>query len=204
MVVVVMLVCSLVYNWLQRPKSAPVQQAAVPVQSAPVQSARPPVALPAAPTETAPAAGASSDPNAAAPVTPAPSPAAANPTESKPAEAKPAESRPAQNTAAAPDPNAAVHVEIKADETVWVLARVDGKYAFSGTLEAGQSRKVDGVKDVVLRVGNAGSVAITVNGKPVGAVGPKGQPRTVQLTSGGFQIVPAKPPAVLLDPLDRF
>lgn len=79
-------------------------------------------------------------------------------------------------------------------------ARSDGKFAFSGTLEAKQTRTVEAVENVQLRLGNAGGVTITLNGKPVGPVGPKGQVRTVQFTSGGFQIVPAKPPAVL-DPL---
>ena len=112
-------------------------------------------------------------------------------------EAKPAEPKPA-----APNPDATVHVEIRAEDTVWILVRTDGKYAFSGTLDAGQTRLVEGVKDVVIRLGNAGGVTISLNGKPIGPVGPKGQPRTVQLTSGGFQIVPAKSP-VPLDPLDR-
>ena len=79
---------------------------------------------------------------------------------------------------------------------MWVLARTDGKYAFSGTLEPNQTRTVDADGTVLLRLGNAGGVTITVNGKPIRVVGPKGQVRTVQLTSGGFQIVaPPKPSA---------
>jgi hypothetical protein len=99
-----------------------------------------------------------------------------------------------------PDPNATVHVEVTAGEPVWVLARSDGKFSFSGTLEANQTRTVEATETVILRLGNAGGVTITLNGRPIGAVGPKGQVRTVQFTSGGFQIVPAKPPAAL-DPL---
>jgi hypothetical protein len=95
-----------------------------------------------------------------------------------------------------PNPDATVRVEITASEPVWILARSDGKFAFTGTMEANQTRSVEAVKDVVLRLGNAGGVNITLNGKPVGVVGPRGQPRTVQFTSGGFQIVPvAKPPS---------
>ena len=80
-----------------------------------------------------------------------------------------------------------------ADEPVWVLARTDGKYLFSGTLEPNQTRTVEATGEVVLRLGNAGGVSITLNGKPIGAVGPKGQVRTVQFTSGGFQVVAPKP-----------
>ena len=86
--------------------------------------------------------------------------------------------------------------EITAEEPVWVLARSDGKFAFTGTMEANQKRSVEGEKEVVLRLGNAGGVSIMLNGQPIPPVGPKGQARTVQFTSGGFHIVPAvKPPS---------
>ena len=100
------------------------------------------------------------------------------------------------------NPEATVHVEINADEAVWVLARADGKYAFSATMDPHTTRTVEGVKQVMVRLGNAGGVTISLNGKPIGPAGPKGQVRTIQFTSGGFQIVPAKGP--VLDPLDRF
>ena len=180
MVVVAMLVCSAVYAWLQRPKSPAILHS-----PAAAQQVTAPAPAPApAPVQAAPPA--------AAPAPPPVAVAAQSTVDQKAVEAKPA----------APNPDATVHVEIKAEETVWILVRTDGKYAFSGTLDAGQTRLAEGVKDVVIRLGNAGGVTISLNGKPVGAVGPKGQPRTVQLTSGGFQIVPAKSP-VPLDPLDR-
>ena len=103
----------------------------------------------------------------------------------------------------APNPDATVHVEITADESVWVLARADGKYAFSATMDAHTTRTVEGVKDVTVRLGNAGGVTISLNGKPIGPAGPKGQVRTIQFTSGGFQIVPAKPPSAPLEPIGR-
>ncbi|HEY1497191.1 MAG TPA: RodZ domain-containing protein [Candidatus Solibacter sp.] len=191
MVVVVMLVCSAVYAWLQRPKSTAATQAAAPVHTAPAPVAAQPVPPPTAPPAAPPAAATQT----AAESTPA---GAQKPAETVPVAAKPAETKPA-----VPNPDATVHVQIVADEPVWVLARTDGKYSFSGTLNAGETKLVEGVKDVVLRLGNAGGVSISLNGKPVGAVGPKGQPRTLQLTSGGFQIVPAKPASAPLDPLDR-
>jgi hypothetical protein len=101
----------------------------------------------------------------------------------------------------APNPNAAVRVEVNADESVWILVRSDGKYFFSGTLGAKESRTFEGASTVVLRLGNAGGVTITLNGKPVGPVGPRGQVRTVQFTSGGFEIVAVPKPPVPLDPL---
>ena len=94
-----------------------------------------------------------------------------------------------------------VHVEIKASSTVWVLAKADDKTSFEGTLTADQTRTIDGQQKVTVRLGNAAGADISLNGKPIGPVGPRGQPRTIQLTSGGFQIVaPPKSPD-LLDPL---
>ena len=175
LVVVAMLGCSLIYGWWQRQRH-PATMAAVPVldrqQPAPPRIAGPD-AQPAAPApqEVSRPAG---------PPTAASAPAAA-----------PAAS---ETPAAAGEPGA-VKVEVKAAEPVWILARSDGKYLFSGTLKANETRTVEAANTVLLRLGNAGGVTITLNGKPIGEVGPKGQVRTVQLTSGGFQIVAPKPSA---------
>jgi cytoskeleton protein RodZ len=175
LVVAVMLGCSLVYGWWQRDR----RQVSV---ASPQKAIRPATAQ-------------------ASNVAPAPSPEAAAPVQEPPVPPPATEASRASQTAAGATaelrPSGAVKVEIKtADEPVWILARTDGKYAFSGTLEPNQTRMVDADGTVVLRLGNAGGVAITVNGKPIPVVGPKGQVRTVQLTSGGFQIVaPPKPSA---------
>jgi cytoskeleton protein RodZ len=200
MVVVVMLVCSAVYGWLQRPRSTTSTQSAASAQTVHT----PPPVQPAAQTPTPAESTATPPPGQVAAEAAGAKPADTKPTDVKTAETKPAEAKPTEVKAAAPNPDATVHVQIVADEAVWVLARSDGKYAFSGTLNPGDTRSVEGVKDVILRLGNAGGVSISVNGKPVGSVGPKGQPRTLQLTSGGFHIVPAvKPVSPPLDPIDR-
>jgi cytoskeleton protein RodZ len=185
--VAVMVVCSAVYTWMQRPKAPVTAQASPSAQSAPAP----------APSVTAP--------------TPSPvEPAAAPPqvAEQKPVEQRPEEQQPAEPAAvpaaarvAPPNPDATVHVEITADEAVWVRARADGKYAFSATMEGHTTRTVEGVKEVNLLLGNAGGVTISLNGKPIGPAGPKGQVRTIQFTSGGFQIVSPKEPPVLDDRL---
>ena len=93
----------------------------------------------------------------------------------------------------ASNPNAPVRVSVTAEDLVWVSAKSDGKSTFSGTMPANQTRTFDANDTVVLRLGNAGGVTIKLNGQPIGPVGPKGQVRSVQFTSGGFQIVPPKP-----------
>jgi cytoskeleton protein RodZ len=165
LVVVVMFVCSAVYSWWQRTRhSSPTPVvAAVPAQV--ISAPQTPPADRARPT--APTA------------VPAPTPP--SPTG-------------AERFAAAAEPNGnAVRVQLTAQEPVWVSVRADGKFIFSDTLDTGQSRNVEAGSTVLLRLGNAGGIGIALNGKPIGPVGPKGQVRTLQLTSGGFQIVPEPP-----------
>jgi len=83
---------------------------------------------------------------------------------------------------------------LTAREPVWVRATSNGKTLLIDTLAVNETRTVEAKGSVELRLGNAGGIDIVLNGKPIGAVGPKGQVRTIQLTSGGFRIVaPSKP-----------
>ena len=215
LVVAVMLGCSLVYGWWQRqhrtittvsaaPPNHPAPQntdasasrAAAPAQSA---TAPAPTGSENGPPADAKAPEAASSGSGSSEAASSGSAAAGSASEAKPDQlTNPAETKVPE---AAPDatlaPSGPVSVVLTAsDEPVWVLARTDGKYAFSGTIEPNQTRTVDAKGVVVLRLGNAGGVTITVNGKAIPSVGPKGQVRTVQLTSGGFQIVaPPKPSA---------
>jgi cytoskeleton protein RodZ len=199
--VLVMLVCSAVYTWMQRPKAPVTAQASPPAHSA-VQNASAPPPSVTAPTPS-PVEPAAAPPQVAEQKPAEQAPLEQKPTEAKAVEEQPAEPAPAPTAAlvATPNPDATVHVEITADEAVWVRARSDGKYAFSATMEPHTTRSVEGVKEVNLLLGNAGGVTISLNGKPIGPAGPKGQVRTIQFTSGGFQIVLPKAPPVLDDRL---
>jgi cytoskeleton protein RodZ len=207
LVVVVMMGCAGVYSWWQRTRhtvsvsahdnptpAAPVKTQAAAETTAPVVPAPAPdpsVANRAAVPATAPATASADAPTPATPVQPAAT-----------TEATPAAATPLAGANTPPNPNATVHVELTAVEAVWLLVKADGKYVFSGTIEPNQSRTVEANSTVLLRLGNAGGVNISLNGKPIGAVGPKGQVRTIQLTSGGFEIVAApKPPSAPLEPL---
>ena len=105
-------------------------------------------------------------------------------TRSQPAQSPVADAnRPAPQAAApaapapadAANPGAAVQVELTATEPVWVLARADGKFLFSGTIDANQSRTLEADGTLTLRLGNAGGVNITLNGKPSARSAPKGR-----------------------------
>jgi cytoskeleton protein RodZ len=210
LVVVVMLVCSGVYSFWQRSRrpavtTAQTTAAPAPVVNPPVQQAQP---QQQAETPPAPTISDGAPPvKPAAPINPEPSPVAAASNPSPPAPVAPPTGNPPAQSGAAPNseasrvnPNAQVKLQLTtAEEPVWVLARADGKYLFSGTLEANQTRSIEGNDAVTLRIGNAGGVTIMLNGKPIGALGPKGQVREVQFTSGGFHIVAAPKPSLPLE-----
>jgi len=204
LLVALMLVCSGVYWWFQRPRHPVLAHETPPAAKATMA----PAAAQAEPPAPVPPQTATAEP-APSPATPAAATETATVPGSTESAAKPAAEQAAAATPAAsdvpnppPNPNASVRVGITADEAVWIRAEVNGKYQFSGTLQPHETRNIDADGEVTLRLGNAGGATITLNGKPVGEVGPKGQIRTVQFTSGGFQIVSAEPK--LLDPLDRF
>ena len=228
LLVVAVMACSGVYAWWQhehRPgarQTAAVHAAAEPaVQHPAVQApAAEPSSIQPSPAQPTAAGPQLAEQQAARQAEPAAAPAEANahavppaqtaaapqtkPTgaaEIQPGVAQTKPGEPPPQTALPSNPNAPVRVQVTADEPVWVLARTDGKYLFSGTLDANQSRTVEANGNVLLRLGNAGGVTILLNGKPIGAVGPKGQVRTVELTPGGFQVTAPQKPPQSYDPL---
>ena len=170
----VIMACALIYTWWQSAGPAKVQSAAAP--AAPHAE----VVVPAAP---------------APPPTVAPTPAAAEPT---PVPA-PVPATPVPSAMLTPGDPAHVRVGLSADEKTWVSVSSDGKNVFSRSLEPHETKIVEGLEKVRLLVGNAGGVEISLNGKPIGPIGPRGQVRVVELTPAGFQIVPRKSPT--LEPL---
>ena len=201
LVVAAMLVCSVLYTWWQHTRRLAPAHESPPVAAVQPAPQPAPVAQPPSPANQPSTVPGGTQPPSGAP---APSTEQHAPPGPQGAPAPgPGGTRPPVSVAgaSASNPNAAVRVELTADEPVWVLARSDGKYLFSGTLGAKESRTIEAASTVLLRLGNAGGVTIALNGKPVGSVGPKGQVRTVQFTSGGFEIVPVAKPAAPLDPL---
>ncbi len=200
-IVIVTLACSAIYVLWDRGRTPSQERRTAAVRTGPAQPkpAQPEASQPPA-AATEPAAPFSGSTEPAAPAAPPAQPA---PAEQNPSGATGLAERAAPDArdAAAPSSGNAIPIQITADEPVWVRATNNGKYLFSETLNPNQTRTLDAEGAVELRLGNAGGVEIQLNGKPIGTVGPKGQVRTVQLTSGGFKIEspskPAAPPAPL-------
>ena len=107
--------------------------------------------------------------------------------------------QPVQEAESTPVEMAAVRVGLSADEKTWISISSDGKNVFANSLQPHETKVVEASEKVRLLVGNAGGVEISLNGKPIGPIGPRGQIRVIELTPAGFQIVPRKSPT--LEPL---
>jgi cytoskeletal protein RodZ len=82
----------------------------------------------------------------------------------------------APSAAASPENVGGVTVELVASRgTTWLYAtNENGKVLFSGQIRQGTSKSFSEAAQVNLRVGNAGGVDISVNGKDVGSIGANG------------------------------
>jgi hypothetical protein len=89
---------------------------------------------------------------------------------------------------------APIALEIRTAQETWIRVTSDGKVAFAGTLEAGQSRTFQAQANMNLLTGNAGGLEAVFNGKPLGPLGPLGQIRVLELTPAEHRILERRPP----------
>lgn len=98
---------------------------------------------------------------------------------------------------APPVPGSPIHLELSATEPSWLSMTSDGKAAYNGMLEATATKILDSHDRARIRMGNAGVVNVLFNGKSLGALGKRGQVRTIEFTAAGYkEIVLPTPPAV--------
>ena len=72
--------------------------------------------------------------------------------------------------AAAPN-QSGVNIQAKFNGECWTEVTVDGMIVYEDVASAGQTLSWSGKDNVIVRVGNAGAVELTENGKPVGQLG---------------------------------
>lgn len=99
--------------------------------------------------------------------------------------AKPAPA--AQQQAETPAPKTYDGVEVTANFTAdcWLEVKADGKVVYEGTLKKGDSQTWKGTDKVTVRVGDAGAVSFSVNGKDLGTAGKTGQVANKTFTKDG-------------------
>lgn len=142
-----------------------------------------------------PAAAEQKRPARVSPPAPRPSPApeqaqpAVNdeaPRVAEPVAAEPAPPPAVAERAPAPEP---IVLNVSAKDEVWLSVSSEGKRVFSGLLEPSQSKVIGGKDPFRVRVGDAGAIEITWNGKFIGPVGERGQVRDVLFTPETYQIL---------------
>ena len=90
-----------------------------------------------------------------------------------------------------PAPAAApVSIGLEAQQASWVTATVDGERAVYRILQPGERVRLDGAREVTIRVGDAGAVKWQVNGRAATTMGQPGEVRTARVTpenAGGMK-----------------
>lgn len=95
-----------------------------------------------------------------------------------------------------------IRLSITARENVWIRITVDGKVAVERVLALGETATATGSSAARILIGNAGGLSIQFNGSDIGAVGPRGQVRTVEFTPGAFKVIePQKKPVAAASPV---
>ena len=74
------------------------------------------------------------------------------------------------------------HAVIKAVELSWLSASCDGKQIFQGLLAANETLAVEFSEEAVLRIGNAGGIEVSLDGKSLGSLGEHGRYRMLKLS----------------------
>jgi hypothetical protein len=87
-----------------------------------------------------------------------------------------------------------VVLNLAATEKTWLsITNSEGKQIFAGMLEPSQTKTLMASDAARMLVGNAGGIAVRLNGREIGPLGGRGQVRTILFTADKFEIV--EPPA---------
>jgi cytoskeleton protein RodZ len=94
-----------------------------------------------------------------------------------------------QDEARSSQAQAGFTLELSATEPAWLSIIADGKPSFNGILEKAETKILEGHHTARIRTGNAGGVEVVFNGKPLGALGRRGQIRTVLFTKNNYEVL---------------
>ena len=202
LLVAVLVGCSAFYAWWHRYNNQP-QEVAAAADPHPAVNPEPPrtqaadTASPSGPTALPQAAGNSATPGTSSSKGPIGVPVR-TPPDAAPGSTQQAGDPPQQRPAVVvPSADDHVVLNLTASESVWISVTADGKTIFSGIMNPNETKTLAGKAMALIRVGNAGGLDITWNGKSIGPLGPKGQVRTVVLTPESYKINVPTPPAAV-------
>ena len=87
----------------------------------------------------------------------------------------------AATSAATPSPSGAISIVLSMSRPCWVAATVDGQRTIYRVLQAGETVTLAGKSAVAIRLGDAGAVKWTINGRDPGVPGGDGAVRDVRI-----------------------
>jgi cytoskeleton protein RodZ len=88
-----------------------------------------------------------------------------------------------------------VVLNLSATEKTWLSITSEGKQIFSGILQPSETKTLTASDAAEMRIGNAGGVAVRMNGKEIGPLGGRGEVRRVLFTAPDkVEIVQPPPP----------
>lgn len=82
---------------------------------------------------------------------------------------------------------------VEARREAWIQSTIDGKTDAGRLYPAGETRRIEGARSVLLRVGDAGAVTVSVNGKEAEILGQDGRIVTRQYTVDDAPVPPPDP-----------
>ena len=82
-----------------------------------------------------------------------------------------------------------VVVSVSAKDEVWVSVSSEGKRLYAGLLEPSDSKVLTSNSQFRMRIGNAGGLEITWNGKSLGTLGSSGQVREIVFTADNYRVI---------------
>jgi hypothetical protein len=84
-------------------------------------------------------------------------------------------------------PLASLEVVLSPDGPCWLSAAADGSRVFAELLQAGDHRRIEVRDELVLRVGDPGACAFSINGEAGRPLGPAGAPVNVRITKDNYR-----------------
>lgn len=71
--------------------------------------------------------------------------------------------------------NAGIRLDVAFLAKTWIHIAADGRIVLDGLYEAGKTATCDAAKELVIQIGNAGGVEVSINGRPAKSFGASGQ-----------------------------
>jgi cytoskeleton protein RodZ len=93
-----------------------------------------------------------------------------------------------------PPTSAPLSIDVHSTEQCWLMATADGDRVIYRLLSAGESARIEGREEIVLRVGDASALSYAINGEAGRRLGTAGEAVTIRVTPNNYrEFISARP-----------